>query len=335
MIPNLANLTESQFIEIFDNIFDDKYPKSATIDFLLNLNQADLPENALLGAVFSLQKQAIKPKINQELTSQLIDICGTGGDKLNTLNISTAVSFMLAGAGIKVAKHGNKAQSSQSGSANIFSQLNLPFAQNAQTIEEMLFESNLCFIYAPYFHPIVAKIAEVRREIAIPTIFNFLGPLLNPLQVQYQLIGVSKHNIANKMLKVISKNQQHKAVSIVSAQNGMDEISNTCPSFLWQYRQAKILPCQTINPQDLGFPLVDLLQIQGNDPAYNTTALLNLLAGNHSAYRDIVLLNTIYALQVIQPQLDLYQAKQIAIDSIDSKKAQLVLQKLQKFSLKQ
>ena len=241
---------------------------------------------------------------------------------------------MLAGAGIKVAKHGNKALSSQSGSANIFSQLNLPFAQNAQTIEEMLFESNLCFIYAPYFHPIVAKIAEVRREIAIPTIFNFLGPLLNPLQVQYQLIGVSKHNIANKMLQVISKNQQHKAVSIVSAQNGMDEISNTCPSFLWQYRQAKILPCQTINPQDLGFPLVDLLQIQGNDPAYNTTALLNLLAGNHSAYRDIVLLNTIYALQVIQPQLDLYQAKQIAIDSIDSKKAQLVLQKLQKFSLK-
>jgi anthranilate phosphoribosyltransferase len=333
MITDLKNLTESQFIEIFDNIFDDQYTKSQVIDFLLNLNKDNLPKNALSGAVYSLKKQALKININSELTTQLIDICGTGGDKLNTLNISTAVAFVLAGAGIKVAKHGNKAISSHSGSANIFLQLNLPFSQDEKIIENMLFETNLCFIYAPYFHPVLAKISEIRKKIAIPTIFNFLGPMLNPLQVPYQLIGISKHNIANKILQIIVKQQQHKAVSIVSAQNGMDEISNTCNSFLWQYRQPNIFPCQTINPQELGFRLVDLVQIQGKDSVYNASALLNLLAGEHSPYRDIVLLNTIFALQVIKPQLNFYEAQQIATESIDSKKAQLVLYKLQNFTI--
>jgi anthranilate phosphoribosyltransferase len=328
--PDINNITVEQFVKIFDDIFNNHYTKAQVSHFLLHLNFIDLPVNAIFGAINSLQKQAIKPSINPHLTNQLIDICGTGGDKLNTLNISTAVAFVLAGAGIKVAKHGNKAISSQSGSADIFSQLKLSFTTSAKIIEEMLLETNLCFIYAPYFHPILAKIADVRAEINQPTIFNFLGPLLNPLQPPYQLIGVAKHSIANKMLHIIANNQQHQAVSIVSAHNGLDEISNTCHSFLWQYQKPNILPCQTINPQDLGFRLVDLAQIQGKDSVYNAFALLKLLAGEHSAYRDIVVLNAIYALLVIKPKLDFQEAKEIIIESLDNKKAQLVLQKLQK-----
>jgi len=328
---NLNNITTKEFNQIFDDIFNNQYTKDQISSFLLNLNSADLPVNAISGAVNSLQKQAIKLQINQHLTNQIIDICGTGGDKLNTLNISTAVAFVLAGAGIKVAKHGNKAISSQSGSADIFSQLKLSFTTSSQVIEKMLLETNLCFIYAPYFHPILAQIADVRAKIAQPTIFNFLGPLLNPLKPPYQLIGISKHNIANKMLEFISNNQQHQAVSIVSAHNGLDEISTTCPSFLWQYQKPNILSCQTINPQKLGFNLVDISQIQGKDSAYNASALLKLLAGENSAYRDIVILNAIYALQVIKPKLDFQEAQEIVTESLDNKKAQLVLKKLQKF----
>ncbi len=330
---NINNITTEQFVKIFDDIFNNRYTKAQITDFLLNLNLADLPVNAISGAINSLQKQAIKPQINRQLASQLIDICGTGGDKLNTLNISTAVAFVLAGTGIKVAKHGNKAISSKSGSADIFSQLKLSFTTSSHIIEEMLLETNLCFVYAPYFHPILAKIADVRAEINQPTIFNFLGPLLNPLQPAYQLIGVAKHSIAHKMLQVIANNQQHQVVSIVSATNGLDEISTTCHSFLWQYQKPHILPCQIIQPQDLGFNLVDISQIQGKDPVYNASALLKLLAGEHSAYRDIVVLNSIYALQVIKPKLNFQEAKEIVTESLDNKKAQLVLQKLQKFSL--
>lgn len=330
---NINSITSEQFAKIFDDIFNNQYTKTQVRDFLLNLNLADLPVNAISGAVNSLQKQAIKLEINQHLASQIIDICGTGGDKLNTLNISTAVAFLLAGAGIKVAKHGNKAISSQSGSADIFSQLKLSFTTSSKIIEEMLFEANLCFIYAPYFHPILAQIGDVRAKIAQPTIFNFLGPLLNPLKPPYQLIGVSKHSIANKMLQVIANNQHHQAVSIVSGHNGLDEISTTCPSFLWQYQKPNILPCQTIHPQKLGFDLVDISKIQGKDSAYNASALLQLLAGEASAYRDIVILNAIYALQIIKPKLDFQEAKEIIIESLDSKKAQLILQKLQNLSL--
>ncbi len=330
--PNINDIAVEQFAKIFDDIFNNQYTKIQVTDFLLKLNFADLPVNAIFGAINTLQKQAIKPSIDQYLTSQIIDICGTGGDKLNTLNISTAVAFVLAGAGIKVAKHGNKAISSQSGSADIFSQLKLSFTTSSKIIAEMLLETNLCFIYAPYFHPILAKIADVRAEINQPTIFNFLGPLLNPLQPPYQLIGVSKHNIANKMLQVIASNQQHQAVSIVSAHNGLDEVSTTCHSFLWRYQNPRILPCQIIHPQELGFNLVNISQIQGKDPVYNASALLKLLAGEHSAYRDIVILNAIYTLQIIKPKLNFQEAKEIITESLDNKKAQLVLQKLQKFS---
>ena len=330
--PNINDITVEHFAKIFDDIFNNQYTKIQVIDFLLKLNFADLPVNAIFGAINTLQKQAIKPSINQHLTNQIIDICGTGGDKLNTLNISTAVAFVLAGAGFKVAKHGNKAISSQSGSADILSQLKLSFTTSSKIIAEMLLETNLCFIYAPYFHPILAKIASVRAEINQPTIFNFLGPLLNPLRPPYQLIGVSKHNIAHKILQVIASNQQHQAVSVVSAHNGLDEISTTCHSFLWQYQNPHILPCQIIHPQELGFNLVNISQIQGKDPVYNASALLKLLAGEHSAYRDIVMLNAIYALQIIKPKLDFQEAKEIITESLDNKKAQLVLQKLQKFS---
>lgn len=318
----LSNLTYQQFEKIFNDIISDKIAPKDVAQFLLNLNQENLPSAAFIGAVAALKKQM---KIIQA-PKNAIDVCGTGGDGLNTLNISTAVCFVVAACGVAVAKHGNKAISSKSGSADIFSALGIKISSESAEIEKNLREKNLCFLYAPFFHEALKNVAQIRKELGVPTIFNFLGPLLNPANTSLQLIGTSRKDTMQKIAAVISANKN--SAYIVHGFDGMDEITLSDNSYLLEVKNGEILPQEIINPEKFGFKKTVLDELKGGDVEYNANRLLALLDGEKSAYRDIVILNAAFALKLAKKVEKIEEGVDLAKSAIDEGKAQKVLANL-------
>lgn len=322
-MQNLLTLTPQNFEEIFDKIIELKISDDEVKNFLLALNEASLPTNAFIGAVTSLKKRMKKISAPKNA----IDVCGTGGDKLNTLNISTAVCFVVAAAGIPVAKHGNKAISSQSGSADIFSELGVTISSEISEIEKNLREKNLCFLFAPFFHEALKNVAQIRKNLGVPTIFNFLGPLLNPANTSSQLIGASKKDVMQKML-LAQKNA--KKIYIVHGQDGMDEVSLCADSYLLKFENGKISEEEIINPEKFGFKKVALESLKGADPKHNSKKLIALLEGEKSAYRDIVTLNSAFALQLAGKVKKIEDGVELAGSMIDDGSALATLNILRK-----
>ncbi len=284
-----------QFENIFDQIFDNKIQNNSIRDFLLEINSQNLPINSLFGAVNSLRKRMIKIPNHEDS----LDVCGTGGDKLKTLNISTAVAIALACAGIKIAKHGNRAVSSASGSADIFTHLGIAFDNNLENIDSNLRNHNLSFLFAPYFHPALKNITEIRKSIKEPTIFNYIGPLLNPTNPQQQIIGTSNKAVMHKIAEVLIKNNPQGSFYIVHGFDGMDEITISDNSYLLKISQQKIHEIEIINPENYGIEKCSINEIIGGDAEYNSQKMLELFAGKNSKYLDIVALNCAFALQLI------------------------------------
>lgn len=320
----LANLSAQEFEAIFNQIIDAKIDAKSVKDFLLNLNYHNLPTNAFIGAVSALRGRM--KKISAPLDA--IDVCGTGGDKLNTLNISTAVCFVVAACGVAVAKHGNKAISSKSGSADIFAELGVKISSDITEIEKNLREKNLCFLFAPFFHEALKNVAEIRKSLGVPTIFNCLGPLLNPANTRAQLIGVSKKDVMKKMMTTISQLSLCDRAYIVHGMDGMDEITLSDNSYLLRFENGKIFEEEIIDPQKFGFKKTSLESLKGAEPKYNAQKLLELLDGEKSAYRDIVILNSAVALQLAQKVTKIEDGIELAKSAIDSGKAKRVLESL-------
>ena len=319
---NLLTLTQENYQEIFDQIIDLKISEEEIKKFLLDLNQANLPDQAFIGAVSSLKKRMKKISAPQNA----IDVCGTGGDKLNTLNISTAVCFVLAAAGIPVAKHGNKAISSKSGSADIFAELGIKISSEVSEIEENLREKKLCFLFAPFFHEALRNVAQIRKSLGVPTIFNYLGPLLNPANTNFQLIGVSRRDIMKKMANVINEPlQTNKATYIVHGQDGMDEISLCADSYLLRCENGQIFAEEIINPEKFGFKKTSLEALKGKDPKYNAEKLIALLNGEKSAYRNIVVLNAALSFKLTDHVNEVGEGIKLAEEMLDSGLSKSVL----------
>lgn len=320
-MQNLQTLSPQNFEEIFDQIIELKISDDEIKNFLLALNEANLPTNAFIGAVSSLKKRMKKIAA----PANAIDVCGTGGDKLNTLNISTAVCFVVAATGVPVAKHGNKAISSQSGSADIFSELEVKISSEISEIEKNLREKNLCFLFAPFFHEALKNVAQIRKNLGVPTIFNFLGPLLNPANTGSQLIGVSRKDVMQKML---AAQQDAQKIYIVHGQDGMDEISLCTDSHLLKFENGKISAEEIINPEKFGFKKVALAALKGADPKHNAQKLIALLQGEKSAYRDIVVLNSAFALQLAGKVMEIGDGVEMAKLMLDDGKALAVLERV-------
>lgn len=318
---NLNLLTPQNFEEIFDQIIELKISDDEIKNFLLTLNEANLPTNAFIGAVTSLKKCMRKISAPENA----IDVCGTGGDCLNTLNISTAVCFVVAAAGIPVAKHGNKSISSKSGSADIFSELGVKISSEISEIERNLTEKNLCFLFAPFFHEALKNVAVIRKSLAVPTIFNFLGPLLNPANTNLQLIGTSRKDVMPKML---AAQKDAKKIYIVHGFDSMDEITLCDNSYLLRFENGKIFEEEIINPQKFGFKKVELEALKGGDPKHNAAKLLALLDGEKSAYHDIVVLNAAFALKLAGAVNRIEDGVDLAKELLQSGAAQKILEKL-------
>ena len=249
-----------------------------------------------------------------------IDLCGTGGDHAGTFNISTAASFVAAGAGVPVAKHGNKGVSSSSGSADVLSALGVRADLDAVGVERCLQETGIAFLFAPQFHPAVRHVMPTRRALGVRTFFNILGPLCNPAGVKRQLIGAFSDETARMMAQILMRlGSEH--VVVVYAHDGLDELSTTSPTTVYQTGSDAYgggLLEQTVVPESFGLARVSAAALQGGTPEENAEIVRSILGGTTGPQADIVLLNAAYALLASAEHTGLDTALEAARESVAS-----------------
>lgn len=265
-----------------------------------------------------------------DIGGEKLDIVGTGGDQLNTVNISTMAALVCAGAGAKVVKHGNRASSSSSGSADVLEalgvRLDLPIDRVARNAEE----AGITFCFAQVFHPSFRHTAVPRRELAIPTAFNFLGPLTNPARVQASAVGVANARMAPLVAGVLAKRGSRGLV--FRGSDGLDELTTTGPSTVWEIRDGEVSE-QAFDPQALGIRPATVEELRGGDAAANAAVVRDVLAGAAGAARDAVLLNAAAGLVAFDVRAEgpltdrMAAALKRAEESIDSGAAAAVLEK--------
>lgn len=271
--------------------------------------------------------KVMRQKMNKiKSSSNAIDVCGTGGDGKNTFNISTAVAFVVAGCGVEVVKHGNRAASSLSGSADVLKELGVNINFTPEQAEKILQKVGMVFLMAPLFHPGMKQVGAVRQELKIRTVFNFLGPFANPAGVKRQLIGVPNIEIAKKMAGV-GKKLGYKYLAIVTSEDGLDEISINAKTHIFEIKDGQ-LTMKIIDPQKLGFKKVSNKEFTGGDPKANAEVLNAILSGQKGSKTDLVLINAALALVVAGKVKNIKQGISLSKESIDSGAALKVLENL-------
>jgi len=261
---------------------------------------------------------------------ELIDTCGTGGDAPSTFNISTASAFVAAGAGVRVAKHGNRSVSSQCGSADVLEELGVNIEVPPETVEECINEVGIGFLFAPMLHKAMKYAIGPRREIGIRTVFNILGPLCNPAFTNAQVLGVYHHSLVPIMAKVLG-NLGAKHALVVHGADRMDEISNTGASIVAEFKNG-ILAEYSILPEEFGLERCTIDDLKGGEKKENADILRNVLSGEHGSKRDVVLLNSAAALVAADKANSIKDGLIFAAQSIDSGAALDKLEKLIEFS---
>jgi len=260
----------------------------------------------------------------------LVDTCGTGGDSSGTFNISTATAFVVAGAGVRVAKHGNRSVTSKCGSADVMEALgvniNLPTAQIAACLEQV----GIAFLFAPAMHSAMKHVQTVRRELRLRTVFNLLGPLTNPARATCQVVGVYSADLVEKLAEALSMLGLRRAL-VVHGSDGLDEITITGPTRVGEVREGQVHNYE-VTPEEFGLRRATLEEISGGDAAHNAGLIREVLAGKKSARRDVVLLNAAAALVAAGRADHLRDAVPLAAEAIDSGAAARKLDALAKFS---
>ena len=246
----------------------------------------------------------------------LLDTCGTGGDGKNTFNISTAAALVCTGAGVHVAKHGNRAATSASGTADVLEALGAAIDLTPEQVESCIEKAGFSFMFAQSFHPAMRFVAPVRREIGIPTIFNFLGPLTNPARAEYQLIGVGNAALLPKVAEVLGRLGTKRAL-VVHSEDGLDEVSLSAPTEVQELRDGKV-NSYTLTPEDAGLERASLDELKGGTPEENASRIRLILSGVKGPDRDFVLINAGAALIAAEKAEDLRGGAVLAAESIDS-----------------
>ncbi len=258
-------------------------------------------------------------KINVKTDSAILDIVGTGGDHSNTFNISTLSAIVASGAGIVVAKHGNRSVTSKCGSAEVFSSLGVNLDAEPRILEKSLSEVGLAFLFAPGLHPSMKHVMPVRKELKIRTVFNILGPLANPAFADTMLVGVYSKDLTRVFAEVL-RNIGVKRALVVHGNDGTDEITLTTTSQAFLLIDGELKE-QIINPEMFGFSLVGAEELKGGDSEVNKEIALSILKGSLGPKRDIVLLNAGAAIALCLPEVDIKVGIEMAKESIDSGKA--------------
>ena len=314
-IATERSLTRSEAETAFDIIMAGASTPSQTGGFLMTLRTRGetVDEYAAAAAVMRKKCNFVKAPIDA------IDIVGTGGDGKGTLNISTATAFVVAGAGVKVAKHGNKNLSSKSGAADALTEMGVNVMVGHSVAQKAMDEIGICFMMAPMHHPAVRHVMPARQELGTRTIFNILGPLTNPAHVKRQLTGAFSKDVIRPMAETLLELGSTKAW-LVHGSDGTDEISICGSTSVVSLDNGEISEFD-LHPSDAGLSIHPFKTIKGGKPEENAKAFNNLLNGEKSAYRDAVLLNAAAAFVIAGRAKDLKEGVKIGQESIDSKSA--------------
>ena len=331
LLQNRATLTAEQVREAVEALVEEKIPVEEKVDFLVALAQkGETPEEIATFAA-ELRKRSIQPELRRETREgEILDVCGTGGDKLNTFNISTTVAIIAAAAGVTVAKHGNRAITSQSGSADVLEELGIPTTLGPEQAAKSLQEQQFAFFFAPNYHPAFKHIAPARKlsaERGHRTIFNFLGPLLNPVRPSAQLLGVPRPALCDPLARVLQQLGTRRVMVVsggIGDANGahLDEFSTIGATAIAEYYHDRGFNSSLMEASHFGFQAVRLEDLRGGDRKENAWILREILGGKERGpKRDAVLLNAAAALFVAGKARSLTEGLDFAGELIDSGKA--------------
>lgn len=291
--------------------------------FLLRLKEKGEAVDEVVGAAQAMRSRMTKIESDQE---NLVDTCGTGGDGSGTFNISTAAAIVAAAAGIPIAKHGNRAISSKSGSADALRELGVNVDASKQVVEACLSKVGLCFCFAPLFHDSVKNVGAARKKLGVPTIFNMLGPLCNPAGADYQVVGVGKPWQRDLIAAALQKLGTRRSV-VVHGTDGLCEISNAAETQVSIVTGDSIVE-ETWTPEDFGLDRTTRESILAEDPKESVQRILQAISGEPSGARNIVVQNSAAAIWITDTSRSLRSCAELAIEQIESKKAQKMLEEL-------
>jgi len=315
-------LTGEQAEEAFDIIMSGNATAAQIGGFLMALRVRGETVDEITGAARAMRAKML----TIEAPAGAIDTCGTGGDAAGTLNISTACQFVVAGCGVPVAKHGNKALSSKCGAADVLAALGVNLDAEMPLVERALAEAGTCFLMAPRHHSAMRHVGPTRVELGTRTIFNLLGPLSNPARVKRQVIGVFSPDWVEPLAQVL-KGLGHEHAWVLHGAGGLDELSTTGTSLVAELKDGAVNTFE-VTPQDAGLPEANLGDLKGGDAETNAAALRALLDGAPGAYRDVVLFGSAAALIVAGKAETLREGVTIAAEAVDSGRARAALDKL-------
>lgn len=324
-----SHLSTQNMEDVMSDIFHHDVKDDDIRNFLILLSQKGETFEEILGAVHFLRKNGVQVTTGID---DLIDCCGTGGSQKGSFNISTAVAFVLAGGGCYVAKHGNRAVSSKSGSADVLKALGVNLTMSPEGAIECLKKTGITFLYAPEYYPILKKVAFVRKSIPHRTIFNLLGPLLNPCQAPYQLLGVYASEYVPILTKVLKEIGSQSAV-VVSSLDGLDEFSLTDKAQVSQLKAGEIQSFVFDPWQESGYPKCDLKDLQGGTPEENANRMRKCLKGHSEPLDHVVHINAAWGFIACGRADSFMDGLLLAQQSISSGKAHQKLEEFVEMSL--
>ena len=321
------DLTAQEMQEVMQGILKGTSGTSDIVEFLTLLNAKGETVQELTAAVEMMLKY-VDPIIVDK--PNILDTCGTGGDKLGTFNISTIAAFVASAAGVTVAKHGNRSVSSKCGSADILEALGVNIDMDKVKIKRCLEDIGIAFLFAQNLHPAMKNVMPARKQISSKTMFNILGPLINPARATNQLIGVYSQKWP-KILAQVLYNLGTKHVLVVHGRDGLDEVTTTDKTFVAEVNAGQFKDYE-ISPEDFGFKRVALKDLSGGDLSDNVAIAKDVLAAKLGPHRDIVLLNSGCAIYAADRVNSIQEGIKVATEAIDSGKAQEKLELLKEYS---
>lgn len=322
-----ANLTTSEVESVMEEIMTGKAATEDIVSFLTALSAKGETIEEITAAASVMRRHATRINTKHKI---ILDTCGTGGDAKGTFNISTAVAFVASGAGIVVAKHGNRSVSSKSGSADVLEALGVNINMKKERIEKCLDTLGIAFLFAQNLHPAMRYAMAARKQIGKRTMFNILGPLSNPAAATHQLVGVYNRRWT-VILAAVLANLGSRHALLAHGEDGLDEITTTSSTFVTEAIEGK-LNSYEINPRDYGFNKVKLEDLSGGDVSCNAKILLDILQGKPGPRRDIVILNAASAIYAADKVKSIKEGIELARESIDSGKALEKLELLKEHS---
>lgn len=285
-MSRVENLTEQQMMERSLELLEGRMAEDKVKRFLIDLHDKGETADELVGLVKAMRQKAVALP---EVEGELVDVCGTGGDRSNSFNISTMTAFVLAGCGMAVAKHGNRSVSSKTGSSDVLEALGISADADIAKIPELLEGTGIAFLFAPAIHPALGKLREVRKSIGTPTIFNLAGPLANPMPITVQMTGVYRSDVMETMADALMR-LGRKRGAIIHGAGGLDELSLIGTSELVVFDEHGKRR-MTFHPSEAGLQVAPIEAIRGGDAKRNAEIFMEVLGGKESPYLDTVALN--------------------------------------------